>query len=551
MTKYIFVTGGVTSSLGKGIIAASLAKLLQARGFRTTIQKFDPYINVDPGTLNPYEHGECYVTEDGAETDLDLGHYERYLNTFTSQANNVTTGRIYQYVINKEREGAFLGKTVQVIPHITDEIKRRMTLLSQDNKYDIIITELGGTVGDIESLPYIEAVRQMKWEMGPENCLVVHLTLIPYLKAAKELKTKPTQHSVKMMSENGLNPDVLVCRTEEPLYKELKRKIALFCNVTQDAVIEALDADTIYSVPLEMMREKLDQICLQKLEMPMGNEPDLTRWKEFLNKLRYPKSKVTIGLIGKYVELQDAYKSILEGLIHAGAMNECKVEVRNIHSEYLTPENAIEKLHNLDAILVAPGFGSRGIEGKIEAIRYSRENKIPFFGICLGMQMACVEFARNVLGMAKAHSTEMNPDTDQGVIAMMEEQKNITQKGGTMRLGAYDCDLQANSKTAAIYGKTHISERHRHRYEFNNEFLEAFEKAGMKPVGKNPKTGLVEIVEIENHPFYIGVQFHPEYKSTVENPHPLFVAFVKAAKEAQENRNGHSHHIFEKTAAEG
>jgi len=551
MTKYIFVTGGVTSSLGKGIIAASLAKLLQARGFRTTIQKFDPYINVDPGTLNPYEHGECYVTEDGAETDLDLGHYERYLNTFTSQANNVTTGRIYQYVINKEREGAFLGKTVQVIPHITDEIKRRMTLLSQDNKYDIIITELGGTVGDIESLPYIEAVRQMKWEMGPENCLVVHLTLIPYLKAAKELKTKPTQHSVKMMSENGLNPDVLVCRTEEPLYKELKRKIALFCNVTQDAVIEALDADTIYSVPLEMMREKLDQICLQKLELPMGNEPDLTRWKEFLNKLRYPKSKVTIGLIGKYVELQDAYKSILEGLIHAGAMNECKVEVRNIHSEYLTPENAIEKLHNLDAILVAPGFGSRGIEGKIEAIRYARENKIPFFGICLGMQMACVEFARNVLGLGKAHSTEMNPDTDQGVIAMMEEQKNITQKGGTMRLGAYDCDLLSNSRTATIYGKTHISERHRHRYEFNNEYLEAFEKAGMKPVGKNPKTNLVEIVEIEDHPFYIGVQFHPEYKSTVENPHPLFVAFIKAAKEAQEHRNGHNHHIFEKTAAEG
>jgi len=551
MTKYIFVTGGVTSSLGKGIIAASLAKLLQARGFRTTIQKFDPYINVDPGTLNPYEHGECYVTEDGAETDLDLGHYERYLNTFTSQANNVTTGRIYQYVINKEREGAFLGKTVQVIPHITDEIKRRMTLLSQDNKYDIIITELGGTVGDIESLPYIEAVRQMKWEMGPENCMVVHLTLIPYLKAAKELKTKPTQHSVKMMSENGLNPDVLVCRTEEPLYKELKRKIALFCNVTQDAVIEALDADTIYSVPLEMMREKLDLICLQKLNLPLGTEPDLTRWKEFLNKLRYPKSKVTIGLIGKYVELQDAYKSILEGLIHAGAMNECKVEVRNIHSEYLTPENAIEKLHNLDAILVAPGFGSRGIEGKIDAIRYARENKIPFFGICLGMQMACVEFARNVLGLTKAHSTEMNPDTDQGVIAMMEEQKNITQKGGTMRLGSYDCDLQPNSKTASIYGKTHITERHRHRYEFNNEYLDAFEKAGMKPAGKNPKTGLVEIVEIEDHPFYIGVQFHPEYKSTVENPHPLFVAFIKAAKEAQEQRNGHNHHIFEKSVAEG
>lgn len=551
MTKYIFVTGGVTSSLGKGIIAASLAKLLQARGFRTTIQKFDPYINVDPGTLNPYEHGECYVTEDGAETDLDLGHYERFLNTHTSQANNVTTGRIYQYVINKEREGAYLGKTVQVIPHITDEIKRRMTLLGKDNKYDIVITELGGTVGDIESLPYIEAVRQMKWELGDDRALVVHLTLIPYLKAAKELKTKPTQHSVKMMSEHGLNPDVLVCRTEEPLYKDLKRKIALFCNVTQDAVIEALDADTIYGVPLEMMRERLDEICLQKLNLPMGTDPDLSKWKEFLNKLRYPKSKVTIGLIGKYVELQDAYKSILEALIHAGAMNECKVEVRNIHSEHLTTENAVEKLQNVDAILVAPGFGSRGIEGKIDAIRYARENKIPFFGICLGMQMACVEFARNVLGMSKAHSTEMNPDTNEAVIAMMEEQKNITQMGGTMRLGAYDCELRSDSRAASIYGATKISERHRHRYEFNNEFLEAYENAGMIPVGKNPATGLVEIVEIKDHPFYMGVQFHPEYKSTVENPHPLFMAFVKAAKEAQEKRNGQNSVIYEDSVAEG
>lgn len=551
MTKYIFVTGGVTSSLGKGIIAASLAKLLQARGFRTTIQKFDPYINVDPGTLNPYEHGECYVTEDGAETDLDLGHYERFLNTHTSQANNVTTGRIYQYVINKEREGAYLGKTVQVIPHITDEIKRRMTLLGKDNKYDIVITELGGTVGDIESLPYIEAVRQMKWELGDDRALVVHLTLIPYLKAAKELKTKPTQHSVKMMSEHGLNPDVLVCRTEEPLYKDLKRKIALFCNVTQDAVIEALDADTIYGVPLEMMRERLDEICLQKLNLPMGTDPDLTKWKEFLNKLRYPKSKVTIGLIGKYVELQDAYKSILEALIHAGAMNECKVEVRNIHSEHLTTENAVEKLQNVDAILVAPGFGSRGIEGKIDAIRYARENKIPFFGICLGMQMACVEFARNVLGMSKAHSTEMNPDTNEAVIAMMEEQKNITQMGGTMRLGAYDCELRSDSRAASIYGATKISERHRHRYEFNNEFLEAYENAGMIPVGKNPATGLVEVVEVKDHPFYVGVQFHPEYKSTVENPHPLFMAFVKAAKEAQEKRNGQNSVIYEDSVAEG
>jgi len=552
MTKYIFVTGGVTSSLGKGIIAASLAKLLQARGFRTTIQKFDPYINVDPGTLNPYEHGECYVTEDGAETDLDLGHYERYLNTHTSQANNVTTGRIYQYVINKEREGAYLGKTVQVIPHITDEIKRRIMLLGNDDQFDIVITELGGTVGDIESLPYIEAVRQLKWELGDDNCLVVHLTLIPYLKAAKELKTKPTQHSVKLLSENGINPDILVCRTEEPLYKDLKRKIAQFCNVTQDAVIEALDADSIYSVPLEMMRERLDVICLQKLGLELGPDPELGlgKWKEFLNKLRYPKSKVTIGLIGKYVELQDAYKSILEALIHAGAMNECKVEVRNIHSEYLTPENALEKLHNLDAILVAPGFGSRGIEGKIDAIRFARENKIPFFGICLGMQMACVEFARNVLNMATAHSTEMNPDTHNAVIAMMEEQKAITQMGGTMRLGAYDCEIREDSKAAKIYGSTHISERHRHRYEFNNEYIDAFEKAGMIPVGKNPKTGLVEIVEIPDHPFYMGTQFHPEYKSTVENPHPLFVAFVKAAKEAQEQRNnGNTHKVFEKTVA--
>jgi CTP synthase len=545
MSKYIFVTGGVTSSLGKGIIAASLAKLLQARGYRTTIQKFDPYINVDPGTLNPYEHGECYVTEDGAETDLDLGHYERFLNTHTSQANNVTTGRIYQHVINREREGAYLGKTVQVIPHITDEIKRRMMLLGENNQYDIIITELGGTVGDIESLPYVEAVRQLKWELGEEDCIVVHLTLIPYLKAAKELKTKPTQHSVKLMSENGLNPDILVCRTEEPLYKDLKRKIALFCNVRQDAVIEAMDADTIYGVPLEMLRERLDIICLQKLDLPLGDEPDLTKWKEFLNKLRYPKSKVTIGLIGKYVELQDAYKSILEGLIHAGAVNECKVEVRNIHSEHLTPDNALEKLQHLDAILVAPGFGSRGIEGKIEAIRIAREQQIPFFGICLGMQMACVEFARNVLDMKDAHSTEMSPDTTNAVISMMEEQKAITRMGGTMRLGAYACDLREGSHVAEIYNSHHITERHRHRYEFNNAFLGDFEAAGMIPTGINPETGLVEIVEVEDHPFFIGTQFHPEYKSTVENPHPLFVAFVKAAKEAQETRAGSARLVME------
>jgi CTP synthase len=534
MTKYIFVTGGVTSSLGKGIIAASLAKLLQARGYTATIQKFDPYINVDPGTLNPYEHGECYVTEDGAETDLDLGHYERFLNTYTSQANNVTTGRIYQHVINKEREGAYLGKTVQVIPHITDEIKRRMTLLGKDNKFNFVITELGGTVGDIESLPYIEAVRQLKWDLGEKNAIVVHLTLIPYLKAAKELKTKPTQHSVKVMSENGIHPDVLVCRTEEPLYKDLKRKIAQFCNVTEDAVIEAMDADTIYGVPLEMMREKLDVICLQKLGMPLGDEPQLIRWKEFLNKLRYPKSKIVIGLIGKYVELQDAYKSILEALIHAGAINECKVEVRNIHSEYLTPENVLEKLKNIDAILVAPGFGNRGIEGKIDAIRYARESKIPFFGICLGMQMACVEFARNVLGLKDAHSTEMNLGTGNPVISMMEDQKKVVNMGGTMRLGSYECVLRSDSVSATAYGQTHITERHRHRYEFNNDYLETFDKNGMTPVGINPTSGLVEIMEIAQHPFYVATQFHPEYKSTVENPHPLFVAFVKAAKEAQE-----------------
>lgn len=536
MTKYIFVTGGVTSSLGKGIIAASLAKLLQARGYSATIQKFDPYINVDPGTLNPYEHGECYVTDDGAETDLDLGHYERFLNTPTSQANNVTTGRVYQYVINKEREGAFLGKTVQVIPHITDEIKRRIRLLGNDNKYDVVITELGGTVGDIESLPYIEAVRQLKWELGNENCIVIHLTLIPYLKAAKELKTKPTQHSVKMLSENGVHPDIIVCRTEEPLYNDLKKKIALFCNVRPEAVIEARDADTIYGVPIEMMVEKLDVIALKLLELPLGTEPELLKWKEFLTKLRYPKTKVTIGLIGKYVELQDAYKSILESLIHAGAMNECKVEVRNIHSEYLTPENAAEKLQNLDAVLVAPGFGSRGIEGKIDAIRYAREENIPFFGICLGMQMAAVEFARNVLGHSDAHSTEMNADSANPVIHLMNEQKDISHKGGTMRLGSYVCELEANSKMATIYGKTSIEERHRHRYEFNNDYLSAFEKAGMMPVGKNPETGLVEVIELKDHPFFIGTQFHPEYKSTVENPHPLFVAFVKAAKLRQENK---------------
>ncbi len=537
MAKYIFVTGGVTSSLGKGIIAASLAKLLQARGIRVTIQKFDPYINVDPGTLNPYEHGECFVTEDGAETDLDLGHYERYLNIFTSQANNVTTGRIYQTVINKEREGAYLGKTVQVVPHITDEIKRRMLLIGARNEYDVIITELGGTVGDIESLPFIEAVRQLQWELPEEDVVVIHLTLIPYLKAAKELKTKPTQHSVRMLSQEGVTPDVIVCRTEEPLSPEIRKKIALFCNVKVEAVIEAADASTIYEVPVTMMKEKLDLICLKKLNITNYQDAELTKWKEFLDKLRHPKSKVTIGLIGKYIELQDAYKSILESFVHAGAMNECKVQILNVHSESITSENVAEKLGILDGLLVAPGFGHRGIEGKITAVKYARENKLPFFGICLGMQMAVIEFARNILGLTKAHSTEMQADTPTPVIDLMEHQKKITVKGGTMRLGAYPCALESGTLAKAIYGKSMISERHRHRYEFNNEYLQQFEDAGMVASGKNPESGLVEIIELPNHPFFIGVQYHPELKSSVENPQPIFVAFIKAAKEFASKKN--------------
>lgn len=536
MAKFIFVTGGVTSSLGKGIIAASLAKLLQARGLKVTIQKFDPYINVDPGTLNPYEHGECYVTEDGAETDLDLGHYERYLNIFTSQANNVTTGRIYQTVINKERAGDFLGKTVQVVPHITDEIKRRMLLLGADDTYDIIITEIGGTVGDIESLPFIEAVRQLQWELPEEDLMVVHLTLIPYLRAAKELKTKPTQHSVKMLSETGVHPDIIVCRTEEPLTDDIKRKIALFCNVKTEAVIEAMDASTIYEVPLHMLRERLDLICLQKLQLTKFNEPNLDKWKGFLDKLKYPKSKVTVGLIGKYIELQDAYKSILESFIHAGAMNEVKVQVVNVHSEHITPENVAEKLEGLDGLLVAPGFGNRGIEGKIVAVQYARENNLPFFGICLGMQMAVIEYARNVLGLTDAHSTEMDTATSHPVINMMEEQKKIRMMGGTMRLGAYPCEIKEGSLAHRIYGQTHISERHRHRYEFNSEYINQFEESGMMASGRNPETGLVEIMEIPTHPFFIGVQYHPELKSTVENPAPLFVSFIAAVKQHHEQR---------------
>jgi len=530
MAKYVFVTGGVTSSLGKGIIAASLAKLLQARGLKVTIQKFDPYINIDPGTMNPYEHGECYVTEDGAETDLDLGHYERFLNIFTSQANNVTTGRIYQTVINKEREGAYLGKTVQVVPHITDEIKRRMLQLGKGNEYDIVITEIGGTVGDIESLPFVEAVRQLQWELPDEDTVIVHLTLIPYLKAAKELKTKPTQHSVKMLSQEGVHPDVIVCRTEKQLTPDLRRKIALFCNVKTEAVIEALDASTIYEVPLLMMREKLDLICLKKMNLPVTEEPELTKWKGFLDKLKYPKSKVTIGLIGKYIELQDAYKSILESFIHAGAINECQVQVINVHSEFITDDNVGEKLSGLDGLLVAPGFGHRGVEGKIVAVKYAREKGLPFFGICLGMQMAVIEFARNVLGLKEAHSTEMDPDTKEPVIDLMDEQKKITAKGGTMRLGSYPCEIKEATLAFTIYNSKTINERHRHRWEFNNQYLERFEKAGMIASGRNPGTDLVEIIELSNHPFFIGVQYHPELKSTVENPQPIFVHFIKAAK---------------------
>lgn len=528
-TKYIFVTGGVTSSLGKGIIAASLAKLLQARGYRTTIQKFDPYINVDPGTLNPYEHGECYVTDDGAETDLDLGHYERFLNVPTSQANNVTTGRVYLSVIEKERRGEFLGKTVQVVPHITNEIKERMQLLGNSGDFDIVITEIGGTVGDIESLPYIESVRQLLWELGEENAIVVHLTLIPYLAAAGELKTKPTQHSVKTLMESGIQADILVCRTEHELSDELRQKLALFCNVKREAVIQSIDASTIYDVPNLMLEEGLDKVALKKLNLPEKSSPDLKQWNEFLYKLKNPKHTVNIGLVGKYVELQDSYKSILEAFIHAGATNETKVNIVSVHSEYIDRSNVAEKIGGFDGILVAPGFGERGIEGKIETVRYVRENKIPFFGICLGMQMAVIEYARTVLGYADANSTEMNPQTPHPVIDLMEEQKTITDKGGTMRLGSWKCNLDKTGLAYQIYGKQQIEERHRHRFEFNGQFKDQLEKAGLKASGINPDTGLVEIIEIEDHPFFIGVQYHPEYKSTVANPHPIFVGFVKAA----------------------
>lgn len=531
-TKYIFVTGGVTSSLGKGIISASLAKLLQSRGFSVTIQKLDPYINVDPGTLNPYEHGECFVTEDGAETDLDLGHYERFSNTPTSQANNVTTGRIYQYVINKEREGEYLGTTVQVVPHITDEIKRRVRLLGQNGNFDFVITEIGGTVGDIESFPFVEAIRQMRWELG-KNCAVIHLTLVPFLKAAGELKTKPTQHSVKTMLEQGVQPDIIVCRTERPLNDSIRAKIAQFCNVEVSSVIESIDASSIYEVPILMLDEKLDIEVLRKTQTPLPEKFDITKWQHFLKRLNNPVHLVTVALVGKYVELKDAYKSIHEAFIHGGVANECEVKVKYVHSEYLNQEQLEEELSDVDGILVAPGFGGRGIEGKILSIAYARENNIPFFGICLGMQCAVIEFGRNVLGFRDAHSTEMNPKTNHPVIDIMSNQRAVTNLGGTMRLGAYPCKLDPDSKVFQLYKETMISERHRHRFEFNNEYRKDYNKAGMKTVGIYPNENLVEIVELDNHPWFVGVQYHPEYKSTVANPHPLFVGFIAAMINAQ------------------
>ena len=533
-TKYIFITGGVASSLGKGIIASSLAKLLQARGLRVTIQKFDPYINIDPGTLNPYEHGECYVTEDGAETDLDLGHYERFLGVYTSKANNVTTGKIYHTVITKEREGAYLGKTVQIVPHITDEIKRRMLLLGRTGEYDVILTEIGGTIGDMESQPFVEAVRQLQWELPEEDTMSIHLTLIPYLSAAKELKTKPTQHSVQALQQGGVWPDVIVCRTEHPLSAELRRKIALFCNVRPGHVIQSIDAWSIYQVPLNTHEEHLDELAVRKLQIDNFATPDLARWKEFLKRIKNPSHEVDIVLVGKYVELQDAYKSILEAFVHAGAANDCRVHVHTLQSENVHTENVAELLKGADGILVAPGFGERGLEGKVCAVRYARENGIPFLGICLGMQMCVVEYARNVLGWTDAASTEVNPQSTHPVICLMEDQKATTIKGGTMRLGAYSCRLEAGSLAARLYGTTEIAERHRHRYEFNSNYLEEFEKNGLKATGRNPETGLVEVVELPGHPFFIGSQFHPEYKSTPERPHPLFTGLVKAALEHRE-----------------
>ena len=527
--KYIFVTGGVSSSLGKGIISASLAKLLQSKGLKVTIQKFDPYINIDPGTLNPYEHGECYVTKDGTETDLDLGHYERFLNIQTTKTNNTTTGKIYQSVINRERRGDFLGKTVQVIPHITNEIKRRIQLISEEDSYDIIITELGGTVGDIESYPFIEAVRQFRWDIGEKNSLVIHLTLLPFLSAAGELKTKPTQHSVKKLMESGVNADIIVCRTEKSITDDLREKIALFCNVDRNSVIESIDAKTIYEVPLLMQKEKLDEVVLTKLNIK-NIKSNLNDWKEFVKKLKNPKQIIKIGLIGKYVELQDSYKSILESFIHAGALNQVKIDVVPIHSEKITSKNVIGELSALDGILVAPGFGERGIEGKILSIKYARESNLPFLGICLGMQMAVIEFARNVLMLKNANSTEMDNLTKYPVISLMDNQVDIQEKGGTMRLGSWDCKIIKDSLARKIYNKETISERHRHRYELNFDYMDKLTNNGMLLSGLNPRTGLVEIIEIPHHDWFIGVQFHPEYQSTVINPHPLFVSFVSACK---------------------
>lgn len=532
-SRYVFVTGGVASSLGKGIISASLAKLLQAKGYRVTIQKLDPYLNIDPGTLNPYEHGECYVTEDGAETDLDLGHYERFLNVPTSQDNNVTTGRIYQNVINKERRGDYLGKTVQIIPHITDEIKRNIKILGSRHKFDVVITEIGGTVGDIESLPYIEAVRQMKWELG-NRVMVVHLTLVPFLNASGELKTKPTQHSVKALLETGVQPDVLVLRTEKELGADLRKKVALFCNVDPAAVIQSIDVKSIYEVPILMQDQGLDEIVLRKLQLPVKEKADMASWRSFLTKMGNAEEKVKIGLVGKYVELADSYKSIIEALVHASTYNDRKAEIRLIHSETITPENVAEKLQGLDGVLVAPGFGHRGIEGKLHATQYARENNIPFLGICLGMQMSVIEYARNVLSYEDANSTEMNHATHYPVIDIMEAQKDVTEKGGTMRLGAYDCLVKKGTKAFEAYQSEAIRERHRHRYEFNNDYLKAFEQAGMVASGTNPETGLVEIVEIPSHKWFVGVQFHPEYSSTVLKPHPIFMAFIKAAIDNQQ-----------------
>ncbi len=529
LRKYIFVTGGVASSLGKGIISSSLAKLLQARGYSVTIQKLDPYINVDPGTLNPYEHGECYVTEDGAETDLDLGHYERFINIPTTQNNNVTTGRIYQSVINKERKGDYLGKTVQVIPHITDEIKRRIKILGTRGNFDFIITEIGGTVGDIESLPYIEAIRQLRWEMGPLNSLVIHLTLVPYLAASAELKTKPTQHSVKMLLENGIQPNILVLRTEHPLNSDIRKKVALFCNVEYNSVIESMDVSTIYEVPLLMQKEDLDGSVLRKLNLPEGAKPEMKPWKKFVGKVKNPKKYVRIALVGKYVELPDSYKSIMESFVHAGAVNDCKVNLESIQSEKINEGNIGNIFSDIQGILVAPGFGDRGIEGKILSARFARENNIPFFGICLGLQCAIIEFARNVIGLDDAHSTEMDLKTAHPVIDLMEEQKGVTIKGGTMRLGIYPCNIKPGSRASRIYNQLEVMERHRHRYEFNSSYLKIYEDNGMMAAGINPDTELVEIMEIPDHKWFIGVQFHPEYRSTVLNPHPLFIDFIRAA----------------------